>query len=167
MFIETGARCWRSVCARDAEWHWVRCFVQEGGCLCVFPTAHKDVLFCFCVFLLLTDASACVARRCVALSQCTGRQTHTRTTLTGARTHTHTQVTLLSFILSYKLARPNAGQLVYCSRTVGEIDKALEEAQGVVAYMKENVPPAQKDACDFLVLGLTSRRNLCVHPVSV
>ncbi len=71
-------------------------------------------------------------------------------------------VTLLSFILSYRLARGSgAGKLVYCSRTVSEIDKALAEAKTVVAYMKAAGVGARADA--LLVLGLTSRRNLCVH----
>jgi DNA excision repair protein ERCC-2 len=70
-------------------------------------------------------------------------------------------VTLLSFILSYRLARPDCGKLIYCSRTVSEIDKALAEAHVVVEHMKSSgVARAEQ----LLVLGLTSRRNLCVHP---
>jgi DNA excision repair protein ERCC-2 len=96
-------------------------------------------------------------------------------------------VTLLSFILSYKLAHPDdCGKLIYCSRTVGECEKALEEAKVVVAHiqvnidlqivvycnkilqlsiviviiMKEHIPNVKK----FLIMGLSSRRNLCVHP---
>ena len=32
-------------------------------------------------------------------------------------------VTLLSFITSYKAARPESGKLIYCSRTISEIEK--------------------------------------------
>jgi len=32
-------------------------------------------------------------------------------------------VTLLSLILSYQAANPSAGKLIYCSRTVSEIEK--------------------------------------------
>jgi DNA excision repair protein ERCC-2 len=32
-------------------------------------------------------------------------------------------VTLLSFIISYKLAHPEIGKFVYCTRTVPEIEK--------------------------------------------
>ena len=45
-------------------------------------------------------------------------------------------VTLLSFILSYKIAHPDTGKLVYCSRTVGECEKALEEAKVVMAHIQ-------------------------------
>lgn len=32
-------------------------------------------------------------------------------------------VTLLSLITSYQLAHPEVGQLIYCSRTIPEIEK--------------------------------------------
>ncbi|KAJ3086145.1 DNA-dependent ATPase of the nucleotide excision repair factor 4 complex, partial [Quaeritorhiza haematococci] len=54
---------------------------------------------------------------------------------------------------------PEKRKLVYCSRTVPEIEKALAELKRLMAYrakqgLKEN----------FLALGLSSRKNLCVHP---
>lgn len=69
-------------------------------------------------------------------------------------------VTLLSFILSYKIARPNTGKLVYCSRTVGEIEKVLDEAKVVMANIEKEVPGVKR----MLIMGLSSRRNLCCHP---
>lgn len=69
-------------------------------------------------------------------------------------------VTLLSFILSYKIARPNAGKLVYCSRTVGEIEKVLDEAKVVMANIVKELPGVKR----MLIMGLSSRRNLCCHP---
>ena len=51
------------------------------------------------------------------------------------------------------------GKLIYCSRTVGEIEKALEELKRLIKYReKELGTPA-----DFTAVGLTSRRNLCLH----
>ncbi|KAJ3417617.1 hypothetical protein HDV05_000074 [Chytridiales sp. JEL 0842] len=54
---------------------------------------------------------------------------------------------------------PEKRKLIYCSRTVPEIEKALAELQRLMAYR-------QKEGLNenFLGLGLTSRRNLCVHP---
>jgi DNA excision repair protein ERCC-2 len=70
-------------------------------------------------------------------------------------------VTLLSLIVSYKLAHPELGKLVYCSRTVSEIEKVLEEAKVVYGYFVKELGEAWKDQ---LWLALSSRRNLCIHP---
>eukprot|EP01117_Protostelium_nocturnum_P000994 TRINITY_DN11314_c0_g1_i1.p1 TRINITY_DN11314_c0_g1~~TRINITY_DN11314_c0_g1_i1.p1 ORF type:complete len:754 (-),score=196.47 TRINITY_DN11314_c0_g1_i1:105-2366(-) len=70
-------------------------------------------------------------------------------------------VTLLSFITSYKLAHPEMGKFVYCTRTVPEIEKALEEARRVIAYRNQELG---SKAPDTLCIGLSSRRNFCVHP---
>ncbi|KAI8868408.1 DNA repair helicase [Ramicandelaber brevisporus] len=69
-------------------------------------------------------------------------------------------VTLLSLILSYQQHHNDNRKLVYCSRTVPEIDKALAELQRLVAYRKENGCPNEQVMC----LGLTARKNLCLHP---
>ena len=54
---------------------------------------------------------------------------------------------------------PEMGKLIYCSRTVGEIEKALEELKRLILFReKELGTPA-----DFTAVGLTSRRNLCLH----
>ena len=58
---------------------------------------------------------------------------------------------------------------MYCSRTVPEIEKALAELKRLVAY---RIKMAREDGDDiqleketsFLGLGLTSRKNLCLHP---
>lgn len=81
-------------------------------------------------------------------------------------TGTGKTVTLLSFITSYHLYRPDIAKLIYCTRTVGEMEKVLEELQGVIEYrdksFQEDNPgtPAPK----MLALGLTTRRNLCLKP---
>lgn len=48
---------------------------------------------------------------------------------------------------------------MYCSRTVPEIDKALEELERLVAYRAEMTG----ERSDFVGLGLSSRRNLCIN----
>ncbi len=93
-------------------------------------------------------------------------------------------VSLLSLITSYQLAHPEVGKLVYCSRTVPEIEKvpppvpacavvrvrtleltvgaqAVEELRRVVAYRDQELGD---DAPKFLGLALSARRNLCIHP---
>ncbi|KAJ1925959.1 TFIIH/NER complex ATP-dependent 5'-3' DNA helicase subunit [Tieghemiomyces parasiticus] len=68
-------------------------------------------------------------------------------------------VSLLSLIISYQQFYPEKRKLVYCSRTVPEIDKALAELKRLMAFRAE-----VGETCEFLGLGLTSRRNLCLHP---
>lgn len=48
---------------------------------------------------------------------------------------------------------------MYCSRTVPEIDKALEELARLVEYREEMTG----EKSDFLGIGLSSRRNLCIN----
>ena len=68
-------------------------------------------------------------------------------------------ISLLSLIVAYQQFYPERRKLIYCSRTVPEVEKALAELKRLMAYRRANglLEP-------FLGLGLTSRRNLCVHP---
>lgn len=50
--------------------------------------------------------------------------------------------------------------MIYCSRTVPEIDKALAELKHLIAYRA-----SQGLEEDFFGIGLTSRKNLCLNPV--
>ncbi|TPX36511.1 hypothetical protein SmJEL517_g01355 [Synchytrium microbalum] len=68
-------------------------------------------------------------------------------------------ISLLSLIVAYQQHHAEKRKLIYCSRTVPEIEKALAELQRLMAYRKQM---GQNE--NFLGLGLTSRRNLCVHP---
>lgn len=82
-------------------------------------------------------------------------------------TGTGKTVTLLSFITSYHLHRPEMAKLVYCTRTVGEMEKVLEELQVVAKYRDQSYAedhPNTKKAPQMVALGLTTRRNLCLHP---
>lgn len=51
-------------------------------------------------------------------------------------------------------------KLVYCSRTVPEIDKALGELKRLMKYRR-----SQGLQEDFFGIGLTSRKNLCLNPI--
>lgn len=83
-------------------------------------------------------------------------------------------VTLLSLIVAYQLFYPEKRKLIYCSRTVPEIEKALEELKRLMIYRrdfrkkeleKQGVTVNDVDiAEEFLALGLSSRKNLCIHP---
>ncbi|KAH9368465.1 hypothetical protein HPB48_012605 [Haemaphysalis longicornis] len=72
-------------------------------------------------------------------------------------------VTLLSLILAYQKANPAAvSKLLYCSRTLPEIEKAsvVEELRRLLEqYTKET-----GEDMSLLGLCLTSRKNLCIHP---
>ena len=46
-------------------------------------------------------------------------------------------VSLLALIISYKLVHPEIGKLIYCSRTVPEIEKVLDEAKRIFKYIQE------------------------------
>ncbi|KAI8926822.1 hypothetical protein BC831DRAFT_455121 [Entophlyctis helioformis] len=70
-------------------------------------------------------------------------------------------VSLLSLIVAYQQFYPEKRKLIYCSRTVPEIDKALAELKRLMEYRAEALGGVREP---FLGIGLTSRRNLCVHP---
>ncbi|KAK0197115.1 hypothetical protein F5146DRAFT_1099421 [Armillaria mellea] len=75
-------------------------------------------------------------------------------------------VSLLSLIVSYQQFHPARRKLIYCSRTVPEIEKALAELKRLLAYRiecAETEEQKQKER-NFTGLGLTSRKNLCIHP---
>jgi DNA excision repair protein ERCC-2 len=71
-------------------------------------------------------------------------------------------ITLLSLIVAYILQYPDKFiKLVYCSRTVPEIEKTVGELKRLIEfYKKETGQPNLK----FIGLSLSSRRNMCIHP---
>ncbi|KAI0256693.1 DNA repair helicase [Lactifluus subvellereus] len=75
-------------------------------------------------------------------------------------------VSLLSLIVSYQQFFPVKRKLIYCSRTVPEIEKALSELKRLMEYrisVAETEGQREKEKA-FTGLGLTSRKNLCIHP---
>ncbi|TRM69470.1 hypothetical protein BD626DRAFT_474192 [Schizophyllum amplum] len=75
-------------------------------------------------------------------------------------------VSLLSLIVSYQQFYPTKRKLIYCSRTVPEIEKALAELKRLMAYRITCAETPEEKAKEegFMGLGLTSRKNLCIHP---
>ena len=69
-------------------------------------------------------------------------------------------VSLLSLIIAYQQHYPEHRKLIYCSRTMSEIEKALTELKALMRYRAQELGFTE----DFRALGLTSRKNLCLHP---
>ncbi|KAF2083344.1 DNA repair helicase [Saccharata proteae CBS 121410] len=69
-------------------------------------------------------------------------------------------VSLLSLIIAYQQHQPEKRKLIYCSRTMSEIEKALAELKALMKYRTEQLGYEE----EFRGLGLTSRKNLCLHP---
>ncbi|GKZ19948.1 DNA-dependent ATPase of the nucleotide excision repair factor 4 complex [Aspergillus brasiliensis] len=69
-------------------------------------------------------------------------------------------VSLLSLIVAYQQHYPEHRKLIYCSRTMSEIEKALAELKELMKFRAEQLGYTE----DFRALGLTSRKNLCLHP---
>ena len=69
-------------------------------------------------------------------------------------------VSLPSLIVAYKQSFPEPRKLIYCSRTMSEIEKALAELKALMAYRSKELGYVE----EFRGLGLTGRRNVCLHP---
>ncbi|KAF2455373.1 DNA repair helicase RAD3 [Lineolata rhizophorae] len=69
-------------------------------------------------------------------------------------------VSLLSLIIAYQQHQPEKRKLIYCSRTMSEIEKALAELKALMKYRTDQLGYEE----EFRGLGLTSRKNLCLHP---
>ncbi|KAK6089653.1 hypothetical protein P3W45_001419 [Vairimorpha bombi] len=63
----------------------------------------------------------------------------------------------ISYIIHMKKYNNKKIKLVYCSRTVAEIDKALDELDNLIKYIQKY------ETFDFLGVGLTSKKILCVN----
>ncbi|KAL5792951.1 hypothetical protein ACOSP7_001545 [Xanthoceras sorbifolium] len=75
-------------------------------------------------------------------------------------TGTGKTIALLSLITSYALCKPqNSVKLIYCTRTVHEMEKTLAELKSLHNYQALHLGPAAK----ILAIGLSSRKNLCVN----
>ncbi|KAG7854335.1 hypothetical protein KL939_005083 [Ogataea angusta] len=71
-------------------------------------------------------------------------------------------ISLLSLTVAYQMHYPEHRKIVYCSRTMSEIEKALIELHKLMEYRSKELGYVE----DFRGLGLTSRKNLCLHPVA-
>ena len=70
-------------------------------------------------------------------------------------------VSLLSLTVAYQMHYPEHRKILYCSRTMSEIEKTLVELENLMDYRARELGYRE----DFRGLGLTSRKNLCLHPV--
>jgi len=69
-------------------------------------------------------------------------------------------VSLLSLIVAYMIQNPlDLTKLIYCSRTIPEIEKVLEELRKLMAFYKQEVEEEVK----LVGLCLSSRKNLCIN----
>lgn len=70
-------------------------------------------------------------------------------------------ISLLALITAYMREYPaHVTKLIYCSRTIPEIEKVLEEFKKLMNFYESEVGEALK----FVGLALSSRKNLCIHP---
>lgn len=69
-------------------------------------------------------------------------------------------VSLLSLTIAYQMHYPEHRKIIYCSRTMSEIEKALVELENLMDSRTKELGYQE----DFRGLGLTSRKNLCLHP---
>jgi DNA excision repair protein ERCC-2 len=76
-------------------------------------------------------------------------------------TGTGKTVCLIALITSYQFQFPKTGKLIYCTRTVPEMYKCMEEIKKVIAYRTKLLGPA---GGKVLAVCLSSRRNMCMNP---
>ncbi|KOC61277.1 TFIIH basal transcription factor complex helicase XPD subunit, partial [Habropoda laboriosa] len=70
-------------------------------------------------------------------------------------------ITLLSLIVAYMLENPlDITKLIYCSRTVPEIEKVIEELKKLMDYYEKETETKPR----IVGLVLSSRKNMCIHP---
>lgn len=75
-------------------------------------------------------------------------------------TGTGKTVSVLSGTISYMLQYPDKyTKLIYCTRTVVEMEKTLKELQFIMNKIDEEIGKKQK----ILGVGLSARRNLCIN----
>ncbi|KAK3095085.1 hypothetical protein FSP39_010122 [Pinctada imbricata] len=71
-------------------------------------------------------------------------------------------ISLLSLIVAYMKAHPlEVTKFIYCSRTVPELEKVVEELKNLMKYYEQQLGD---DKPKILGLALSSRKNLCIHP---
>merc|ERR1719316_2416363 len=72
-------------------------------------------------------------------------------------TGTGKTVALFSLITSYQLAHPEVGKLIYCTRTVPEMSKALEELRVLIDFRTKELAKEQlsRDAMSEFLTSMT------------
>ena len=75
-------------------------------------------------------------------------------------TGTGKTITVLSLCVSYQMAHPEVGKLIYCSGRCGD-GKSVGGGRAASDYIGSRVG---KETAQMLALGLSSRKNMCVNP---
>nr|CCA21515.1 predicted protein putative [Albugo laibachii Nc14] len=76
-------------------------------------------------------------------------------------TGTGKTISLLALVLAYRHAHPSTcGKLVYCTRTVTEMAKCVEELKSLMEYRTQIL---STEATQITAVCLSSRRNMCIH----
>lgn len=70
---------------------------------------------------------------------------------------------LLAIVLAYKKKFAKIGKLIYCTRTVPEMNKCMAELDRLVKARKEDSLATNGTEEKILGLCLSSRKNMCVH----
>ena len=78
-------------------------------------------------------------------------------------TGTGKTVCLVSLITAYQAAHPEVGKLIYCTRTVPQMVKCMEEIKAVMDYREKVMIESGRSHSQILSLCLSSRRNMCIH----
>jgi DNA excision repair protein ERCC-2 len=76
-------------------------------------------------------------------------------------TGTGKTVAVFSLICAYQAQYPEVGKLVFCTRTVPEMTKALRELRTIMEYRNSLI---SGEPSPFLAVGISARKNMCVHP---
>ncbi|KNH01734.1 TFIIH basal transcription factor complex helicase subunit [Perkinsela sp. CCAP 1560/4] len=70
-------------------------------------------------------------------------------------------IALLAILLAYwNTYRSDIGKVIYCTRTVAEIMKVMEELRRLIAYTEKE----GKHLHPLLAIGVSARKNMCIHP---
>ena len=76
-------------------------------------------------------------------------------------TGTGKTICLVSLISSYQFQYPQTGKLIYCTRTVPEMTKCMEEIRRCIEYRSKLL--GSELGGNILAICLSSRRNMCIH----
>lgn len=70
--------------------------------------------------------------------------------------------TILSLVVAYMIEYPQTvKKLIYCSRTIPEVEKVVAELKNLMEYYNKHAPGKQ----NLTGVVLSSRKNMCIHPV--
>lgn len=82
-------------------------------------------------------------------------------------TGTGKTVCLLALILSYIKAKKPTFKFIYCTRTIVEMEKTLEELKFVMKVREIDFKDSEGEehlSAPILGMCLSSRKNMCIHP---